>query len=574
MRNPNKKIPLSRRGFMARSACSAMGLTGIVNTLAHLKLMEGAVANTVGGITDYKALVVLFHFGATDANNMLMPGDGHPGRSNYDNNRGVLALPLSTPGNTDNPHPITADNLSTGEDSFALHPRMGDLKTIFDDGDMAFAANVGTLVVPTTAATYNNVTLPPQLFSHSDQQNQWQSSLPDKPYQSGWGGRIADLLNPAWNVPDGKISMSVSLSGINDLQLGIVGQVSQYSVTDNGAISLNGYGSNYSNSLTDASDPTSYSGTGGNPRRLKAFQDIMNYTHDHLFEEGYNQVVRRARENEGFVGSALAEADTWLSTTNDSQGNPWPVIELTFLEQAGLDPSTINQASNNPLGGLSKLSRQLLMIAKMIAGRRCTGNKRQIFFCSYGGHDTHQDQGGFSNGAGYVPGDIDANLGMLNDALKAYNDCMHALETHELTLGLPAGEEFKYDNSLLASHSDFSRTFTPNGNIAGPSGSDHAWGTNVYMMGGNVDGKKVFGYYPDLNPTGTWGTPGSTRGRWVPTSSIEQFSAPLAKWLGVADEQIATIFPNLERFADPFTTGYDSSNFDTILANANMNYIL
>lgn len=79
MRNPNKKIPLSRRGFMARSACSAMGLTGIVNTLAHLKLMEGAVANTVGGITDYKALVVLFHFGATDANNMLMPDSDHNG---------------------------------------------------------------------------------------------------------------------------------------------------------------------------------------------------------------------------------------------------------------------------------------------------------------------------------------------------------------------------------------------------------------------------------------------------------------------------------------------------------------
>ncbi|MEM9480119.1 MAG: hypothetical protein AAGA58_10750, partial [Verrucomicrobiota bacterium] len=89
----------------------------------------------------------------------------------------------------------------------------------------------------------------------------------------------------------------------------------------------------------------------------------------------------------------------------------------------------------------------------------------------------------------------------------------------------------------------------------------------------DVKGKNVFGYYPDLDPLGSWTTPGSSRGRWVPTAAVEQFSAPLAKWLGIADPEIATIFPNLERFSDPFTAGYDPTDFSSILANANLDYI-
>ena len=290
----------------------------------------------------------------------------------------------------------------------------------------------------------------------------------------------------------------------------------------------------------------------------------MNYTHDHLFEENYNVVVRRARQNEGFVGNAFSTANSWLHPSAvDNNGNPWGFIEGTFILQNGINP-----ASGTALNNLPSLSRQLISIAKMIAGRNSLGNSRQLFFCSYGGHDTHQDQGGYSNGAGYVAGDLDDNMTTLNNALKAFNDVMKALAS-EPTLG----GDFNYNDFILASHSDFNRTFTPNGSNPGSSGSDHAWGTNVYMMGGDVKGKNVFGYYPNLNPTGNWTTPGSSRGRWVPTSAVEQFSAPIAKWLGIADTEIGTIFPNLERFADPFTTGYDPSNFDSMLANANMDWI-
>ncbi len=88
------------------------------------------------------------------------------------------------------------------------------------------------------------------------------------------------------------------------------------------------------------------------------------------------------------------------------------------------------------------------------------------------------------------------------------------------------------------------------------------------MKGGNV-----FGYYPDLDPSGTWSTPGSTRGRWIPTSAVEQFSAPLAKWMTLGSSEIETIFPNLERFASPFGSTYDPTDYDSMLLNAHMDYI-
>ena len=162
--NPNKKLPLTRRAFMAKSACSAMGMTGVVNTLAHMRLMQGALANNANSLTDYKALVVLFLYGAIDANNMLMPSTSHPGRGNYETHRGVLALPVA---GTHPTHSIVANNLSNegsaaaGAENFELHPQLPDMKTLFDSGDLCMAANVGTLVVPTKASTYNTTSSSP-----------------------------------------------------------------------------------------------------------------------------------------------------------------------------------------------------------------------------------------------------------------------------------------------------------------------------------------------------------------------------------------------------------------------------
>src|SRR5690606_31956017 len=104
--------------------------------------------------------------------------------------------------------------------AWALHPSLPHLRDLFAAGQAAVLANVGTLAVPTTRAQYlaRSVPLPAQLFSHSDQALQWQTSVPDRPSLTGWGGRLADLTN-AFNE-NSELSMAISLAGNNSFQVG------------------------------------------------------------------------------------------------------------------------------------------------------------------------------------------------------------------------------------------------------------------------------------------------------------------------------------------------------------------
>src|SRR5205823_5211090 len=135
----------------------------------------------------------------------------------------------------------------------------------FDQRKLAVLANVGTLAYPMTQAQYNNgsVPRPLQLFSHNDQQVEWQSSITDKAFTTGWGGRLADLTN-AFNA-NNRISMSISLNGQNSFQVGKT--VAQYSVGTNGAVALTGSGT-----------------TGTNGLRTTAMNEMLAQQNANLFE--------------------------------------------------------------------------------------------------------------------------------------------------------------------------------------------------------------------------------------------------------------------------------------------------
>ena len=496
MAKKDQSDSIARRDFLRQSTCKALGITGVVNTLAHLRLTTAALAADAPLTGDYKALVVLFLFGGNDSNNMLVPTNQHPQRGTYETGRGILALPDDSLAKLNFP--------SASDQQFGLHPRMAAAQSIFNEGELAFVANVGTLAFPVTRQEYlsGSVPLPPQLFSHSDQQEQWQSSIPDRPFQSGWGGRAADLLNASYNASS-EVSMSISLAGVNQLQVGTSGDVVQYAVGTNGAISLAGFGGNYGNAFDTAGNYRN-SDTG---RRLRTLDQVMRYTHENLMEENYNEVVRRARANEGIIGEAGAAAVA-----------------------SGVDFDAIFDNAKTRLGD------QLKQIARLIAGRDCLGNRRQIFFCSAGGYDTHQDQ---LNSHGNL-------MEELGNALSAFNDAMKAAGTH--------------DQVMTISHSDFTRTFTPNGDDPGSSGSDHGWGGHHFAMGGPVRGGQIYGTYPDLTVEGPDDTNGR-RGRTIPTTSVEQFSAVPARWLGVESSALEAIFPNLRRFDDPFAVSSANLNF-------------
>jgi uncharacterized protein (DUF1501 family) len=490
---------MSRRAFLRQTSCAALGITGLVNTLAHLTLTRAALAQVTAPM-DYKALVVIFLYGGNDSNNMLIPRLGHPEYENYKRHRGVLGiLDPNDPGYVaGNPAtiPLAADGTGYG-----MHPSLQPLVDLFNARQLAVIANVGTLAFPLVRSQYlsRSVPLPIQLFSHSDQQIEWQSSIADKPFQSGWGGRVADLLKQKGFAGD-KVSLSISMSGINSLQVG--SDVAQYAVSSSGAVRLTGYGQNYS-AATGAKRNTPLG------RRLTAFNEITAYTNEHLLEEAYNTVVRRARDAEEVVGATF-----------------------TAAAQAGVDYDAIF----NNAGATTSLGTQLKTVARIIAGRDTLANQRQIFFCSVGGYDTHSDQ-------------LNSHANLMTEL----GNCLRAFSETLIALGVN-------DKALTLTHSDFTRTFTPNGTDITKSGSDHGWGGHHLVMGGPVDGGKIFGTFPSL-AIGRDQDAGNDRGRWIPTTSVDQYSAVAARWLGVESSALSAIFPNLPRFDDPFGT------------SANLNYV-
>jgi uncharacterized protein (DUF1501 family) len=522
----------TRRNFLCRSACATLGVTSVVNTLAHLRLVQSAMAQSAP--TDYKAIVCLFLYGGNDSNNMLVPLNG-VARTNYDTARPdthpihispSAALPLSAPsGGFGQPNAT----------SFGVHPNMTHTQSLFNSGDLGFVANVGTLVQPITRSQYiavpRSIPVPPQLFSHSDQQLQWQSSLPDKPFQNGWGGRTAELLNNLTN-PDSRVSMNISISGQNSFQVG--SSVVQYAVSTSGVVGLSGYSSStpyfgpgtYGHSADYSVSPVAYA-PNNQGRTLKALDTITKLTrmqlgeaeshYQHHLEEGYNDVMKRARDNEAIVGSSLGMATAAIDT---AFANAFPGVTT-----------------------LPDVANQLKMVARLIQGRSSLQNKRQIFFVSMNGFDTHQNQ----------QTDHGNLMGNLDKALKGFKDAVDAITALEGTGNL-------WNDTLLFTHSDFTRTMQPNGGVVG-SGTDHGWGGHQIIMGGPVIGKKIYGTFPDL-ARATGQDVDSNRGRWIPTIAVDQYASVVAKWFmsqgtnyvpGITGAQINDIFPNLGRFQNALT---------------------
>ena len=527
---------LTRRDFLIRGGCGAMSLTTVVNTIAQLKLMQGAL-NAQGGAPGYKALVCVFLAGGNDSNNLLIPFSG-TARNDYNSGRGVLAIPTTGANPLTNltntqlatvPSEVTAaDPIGGYLGTFAVHPQCGAIRDMFNADELAFVANVGTLVQPgITRANYATSPKPPQLFSHSDQVTQWQSSVPDQPFTSGWGGRIADLLDPVHNASS-TASMSISISGVNSFQVSPTGLVTPYVMRSSGVVGLSGYNggspsTTYGGAVTNSSvlfQDSNYL-TSERGRRLRAFEQILNMSNNSLLENAYTGVVHSARVTEGVVGAALAPTVDGTGTTLDVH------FDNAFAgAEAGI-------AVNNDF------TNQMKLVARLIAGRSSLGNNRQIFFVQLGGFDTHTTQIPQAGNV-YATGHTGL-MNVLNRTLQAFRDSLQALGV--------------WNNVVTCTSSDFTRTFTAN-KTDSSAGSDHAWGGHTMVMGGPVLGGRIYGKYPPLKLGAVASSIDSTgsSGRWIPSTSVDQYAAVLARWLGVDAANLPAIFPNLTRFnAAPFT---------------------
>lgn len=521
---------ISRRNFLERFGAAGLGLTVLGRTIRELRFLNTAVAEGVQP-SDYKALICVFLNGGNDSNNMIIPTIPSEW-ANYAAIRGpAIALPnadggpasalmLKNPGLSD-----TAYSDADGH-TYGFHPAMPEMAALFKAGVVAPVLNVGTLSFPLTKVQWssNSVPRPPQLFSHSDQQTQWQTSLPDQPITSGWGGRIADLLNATYNtnyvngLPEkGGISMAVTLAGSNIFEVSSSNLAPPYSITTGGAVTI----SSVSGTRRAALDAILATDIGA--------ANLQTQVYAKLFDQSIGQAEDL---NAALASNASA---SWLSNFHP------------------INPGDFKISTPNSTGTFtSGLLSQMKMVARLIdLGSRPKGvngglgMKRQIFFIQVGGYDTHSNQ---TNNQGSTTADdakviIGDHANRLADLSQTLNALYQALSDIGVPAGSPPGTLPLKDCVTAFTASDFSRTFPGNG-----LGSDHGWGGHQLVMGGAVNGGATYGKFPTLAVNGPDDT---STGRWIPTTAVDQYAATIATWFGVDAAGIDTVFPNLGRFASP-----------------------
>jgi uncharacterized protein (DUF1501 family) len=329
---------INRRRFL--EAAAAGGLAYAFGRTPQAAF--AATSASQAAFDDYKALVCVFLFGGNDSFNMVVP------RSNaeyaeYAASRQNLAIAQSSllPLNPLLPDP---DGVLYG-----LHPSLPEIVTLFEQ-DMACAivANMGPLIEPTTKAQFlsKSVRLPPQLFSHNDQQDQWQALKGEESARSGWGGRVADVLtDSALPIPLVQpLAVNLSLAGQTLFQTGL--SSAPYTMGPTGPVEIYGL---------DAADPLSLA-------RRAAFDTVIGANYPTIYERAFARVQQSARQSAGTIGRALA---TVRSPNAAPFTTPFPA---------------------SPLG------TQLRTVAEMIAARDQLLVNRQIFFVATGGFDTHDAQ--------------------------------------------------------------------------------------------------------------------------------------------------------------------------------------
>lgn len=405
---------------------------------------------------DYKALVCIFLVGGNDGHNTIVPLT-QAEFNTYKAARGSLALP-------DGNGPILQIQDYNDGRPYGLNPGLASLAPLWGNGagtgKLAVLANVGMLVKPVSRPQFlaNSIAVPSNLFSHADQIQQMQAAIPSASTGTGWGGRAADKVN-ALNAG----STFPAAISCNGPALFCSGNIVQSASLLPG-FNLDPSGMN----LWPASATLA---------RKNGLQQVLQFDSGLALVQAANKVRKDALDLNALM-----------------QGNN-ATITTTF-----------------PGGSLSD---QLKQVATLIKLRNTTGAKRQVFFCSLGGFDTHGSQS-------WQHWDL---LKQVGDAMAAFYQCT------EQELGVA-------DSVTSFTHSEFGRTLQPSG-----SGCDHGWGNHHLILGGAVKGGRIHGTFPTLSLSGP--DDSGSRGALIPSTSVEQFAATLAKWLGVSDDDLPTIFSNL-----------------------------
>ena len=313
---------INRRSLMQYAALAAGGKLAGLRPFGALN----AFAQTGAPPSGYKALVCVFLFGGNDANNVLVPCDSN-GYQNYAQLRGPLALPQS--------QLLQLASLP----QYGLHGSLPEIAQLIDRNAAALVANVGTLVAPTTrAAVAAQQNLPANLFSHADQQLEWQNAAQNATTNTGWAGRMSDLLGSSFN-PSASIPMVTSVVG--------------------------------DTLFCDGQSTTPLSVTPGNVAGVTC-------------GEGPQECSARQALAQSFLsfdsGLSLVQADNAITQ------NAYSYASVLTQAVSSIAPLATVFPANNPFAA------QLQQIAQLMQVRSSFGVNRQIFFAGVGSFDTHANQ--------------------------------------------------------------------------------------------------------------------------------------------------------------------------------------
>ncbi len=372
---------------------------------------------------------------------------------------------------------------------YGLHPAMTGIQKLYQSGNAGIVLNVGPLVVPLNKAQY------------LDRSGKY--PLPPQLFSHNDQAAVWQCGEPegatvGWGGRFGDLALPGNSNSSTFTCISLTGNTAF--LAGKSAVMYQGSASTGSVRISAAYDP-SFNSTA----IASAVSKLIQQPSAHLLENEYSKVTKRAMAAEAAVTRAISTGDS--TNSRDASGNS---------TNPKFAPFTSAVMQNN------ELASALEMVARIIAGRNSLGPKRQVFYISAGGFDLHDN---------LIAGQ-QKNMQNLSRALTAFYD------TTKL-LGI--------DGSVTAfTASDFGRTLSSNGD-----GSDHGWGGHHLVVGGAVDGGKIYGYAPPVSagnlPDGVdaWQV---GQGRLLPTTSVDQYAATLGKWFGAEDAELSSIFPNLKNF--------------------------
>lgn len=491
----------SRREFLMKSGC-ALTMTALATQVEHFGLMS-ALAQTVDNRTadaaqsvsednesnavpnDYRALVCVFMAGGNDGNNTLIPNHNSSTISNY-----------TTYSNARNAQGLAISQASLAATSFAV-PKVGGLSYALNPNMGQGTLNAGIhplwaqgkmAIVPNTGTLVAPMS-----------RTQYQNGSVAKPYQlfshsdqvsQYQAGRSDTQSFTGWG---GRISDKLTAGTNPNGLIPMITSINGAQLFTSGQTTLPLAIANASTSLSSVLAPSGFANNAVSNARLAAFNQLR------LQDLSSNYIAAASH-----ITDQAIQANQALSTFQE--------VTVTF-------PNT-------------SFGNQLKQVARLIKKRTELNVNRQIFYCQIGSFDTHNNQ---ITGQGSLLSDF-------SQSARAFYDEM-------VTQGIANGV-------TMFTMSDFSRTFNPAG-TGGTVGSDHAWGNHLFVIGGSVVGGDFYGVnstngtpFPTLTMNGPDDADSGTgaRGRWIPTTSVDQYAATLASWYGLSAADMATVFPKIGNF--------------------------